>query len=267
MKRELILIKFGGSTITDVNKPNTPKLNNIRRLISEIKRAGRNKLIIVGHGGGSFPHVPAHKYKVHLGLIHSKSRYGTSLTQLSARQLNHIVMEEMLKAGVDAFSFSPSSSVVANAKKITRWDLKPIEVALTCGFTPVVYGDVSLDLKQGVSIVSSEEVFRYLALKLKPDRIIIGTDVDGVFDADPKQVKNAKLIGRIDRSNIDKVLFGPGTKRKYNVTGSMESKVRLLYSMSKDGAATCQIVNANVPGRIHDAIAGKKVVSTIITAK
>lgn len=265
MKKQLIFIKFGGSVITDVNKPNTTRLGSIRRLVSEIKKASNGKMIIAGHGGGSFPHVPAHRYKVNLGLINSKSRIGTSITQSSASELHHIIIEEMIKAGIAAFSFSPSSSVVANGKRIISWDTRPMEKALSSGFIPVVYGDMAIDAKQGVCVVSTEEIFRYLAGKFKPDKIIIGTDVEGVFSDDPKTVRNAKFIKRIGTADIRKVVFS-SAGRRYNVTGSMQSKVKLLYEISKASSATCQIVNANVPGRVRDAILGKQVTSTMIRA-
>ena len=44
MKKQLIFIKFGGSVITDVNKPNTTRLGSIRRLVSEIKKASNGNL-------------------------------------------------------------------------------------------------------------------------------------------------------------------------------------------------------------------------------
>ncbi len=260
---KLILVKLGGSVITDINKPKTPKLHEIRRLINEIKVAGKHKKIIIGHGGGSFPHVPAQKYKVSFGFINSKSAIGTSVTQRSASELHHIIINEMIKAGLSALSFPPSSGAVANKKRIISWNTKAIVKALSLNFVPVVYGDITLDNKQGVCVVSTEEVFRYLATKLKPTKIIIGTDVDGVFSADPQTVKDAKIITKIGTSDIRKVAFS-SINRKYNVTGSMQSKVKLLCEISKKNSVTCQIVNARIPGRIHDAILGKPVISTII---
>ena len=59
-------IKLGGSVITNTEKPYTAKIGTIRRVLNEIKEAKRDKdfNLIIGHGGGSFPHIPAHKYKV-----------------------------------------------------------------------------------------------------------------------------------------------------------------------------------------------------------
>jgi len=265
MAEGLILVKLGGSVITDAGKPRTPRLREIRRLIKEIKRSG-SKNIVIGHGGGSFPHVPAHRYKVQCGLINKSSRFGASLTQRAAADLHGIVINEMLKLKMPAFSFSASSGAVADGKRITGWDLDVLRKAIKNGFIPVTYGDLAIDSKQGVCIVSTEEIFRYLALKLRPKMVIIGSDVDGVFTDDPKMTRAARFITNINKDNIKGIALSPENKRKFNVTGSMKSKVELLYKISESCSATCQIVNANVPGRLYNAILGKPVKSTTVKA-
>jgi isopentenyl phosphate kinase len=267
MKKNIILIKLGGSVITHINKPYVPKPCNIKSLISEIKKSESGYKIIIGHGGGSFPHVPAHKYKVNLGFINENSRYGAALTQRSASDLNKIIMKEMLKQKISAFSFSPSSGAIADGKKIVEWDLKPLYMALDSGFLPVTYGDVVLDKKQGVCIASTEEVFRYISNEINPKMIIIGTDVDGVFSSDPKVNKNSKLIPLINQTNIDSIFTSSGKLRKFNVTGGMASKIQLLYEISAKTGAECIIFNANKKGRLYSILKGKKTIATKIMAK
>lgn len=265
MGRGLVFVKLGGSIITDPDKPRTAKLLTIRRLIAEIDAAREGRSVIIGHGGGSFPHVPAHKYKIQLGLLNKKSLMGTSITQRYASELHGIIIDEMLKMKIPVFSFSPSCATISRRGSIKDWSLKPVSKALSNDFVPVTYGDVGLDSGQGVCILSTEEIFRHFAKTLKPSNIIIGTDVDGVFDADPKENPDARLITKITKQNINSINAGVGG-RKYNVTGGMKSKVRLLYEISKLSGAKCQIVNIRVPGRLKDAMLGKKVVSTVIMA-
>lgn len=264
--KDIVMVKLGGSSITNVNVPNSAKVAAIKRLANEIKSSSDSCKIVLGHGGGSFPHVPAHKYKTGLGLINKNSLIGTSITQRAASQLHGIIMEQLVKIGVPAFSFPPSAGVIANGKKITTWNIEPIFDALEKGFMPVIYGDVALDKEQGVCIVPTEELFRYISNKLKPKRIVIGTDVDGVFTCDPKTNKDAKLVPIIDSENINQVAADRGRLRKFNVTGGMGSKIRFLHQISINTGAECIILNADKKDRIKDAIMGKKVVSTKIVA-
>ena len=59
-------------------------------------------------------------------------------------------------------------------------------------FTPVMYGDAVLDEKLGFTILSGDQLVAYLAIKYNASKIVVGTDTDGIFDADPKTNPDAK---------------------------------------------------------------------------
>ncbi len=261
----LYLIKIGGSVITDIKKANTAKPKEIKRIFSELRGCMKNKKIIVGHGSGSFAHIPAHKYKVNLGLRGEESRNGASITQDAAANLHRAVFNGAMASKIKPFSFVPSSGVISRNGKIEKWDLSTMKEALELGFLPVTYGDVVVDRAKGFSIASTEEIFRYIAIQLKPVKIIIGTDVDGIFDSDPKKNKDAELIKRVDRSNFDTILKYASSSTKVDVTGGMKTKVRYLYNMSKETGAVCQIINLMVPGNLERAMSGEEM-GTIINA-
>ena len=76
---DLIIIKIGGSVITDKNKEFTTRPDNIRKIAREIKQAidsNPNLKIILGHGAGSFGHVLAKKYQTNEGIINKESWKG-----------------------------------------------------------------------------------------------------------------------------------------------------------------------------------------------
>jgi isopentenyl phosphate kinase len=261
----LILIKLGGSSITDIGKESVARVDVIRRLAQEMKGASDDTRLIVGHGSGSFGHIPGHKYRVKEGLINEDSRKGASLTQYVASQLHSIVIGELNEAGLNPRSFPPSSSVVTSDRRIIDWNIDPVRSVLDSGFTPVVYGDVTIDLKLGVTIIPTEEPLRYLAEKLRPAKVILGGDTDGIFTSNPKLDPGAKLIERIDSSNIEEALKAAGDSTKIDVTGGMRSKLEYAYGMAKLGS-TCQIINVLVPGRLRSAILGEETVGTVISA-
>ncbi len=262
--RDLCLVKIGGSVITDTHRANTPRIAEMRRLAKELKAASAKKSIIVGHGSGSFGHVVAHRYRTNEGLVNRQSLKGAALTRHSAAQLSQIFIEQLLKLGVNAFHFAPSAGAVASNGRIVSWDVEPIRNALKSGFMPVVNGDVVIDTKKGFCIASTEEGLRYMAAKLKPSMVIVGSDTDGAFTADPNTEKNARLIRLVTRKNIGRVRSYVGGSRKVDVTGGMRTKLEYVYEIARNTGATCMIINANVPGRLQDAISGKRVVGTIV---
>src|SRR5947199_245906 len=86
---DLLLLKLGGSLITEKARPETPRLEVIARLAGEIARASREThcRLIVGHGSGSFGHVAARESGIATGLRSADQLPGVSRTQGRAAAL------------------------------------------------------------------------------------------------------------------------------------------------------------------------------------
>ncbi|MDE1810736.1 MAG: hypothetical protein KGH66_01710 [Candidatus Micrarchaeota archaeon] len=260
MGRDLVFIKIGGSVITDVTKPSTAKNSEIKRLLKEMWEAKQAKDfdLIIGHGSGSFAHVVGKRYRVNEGLINEESKTGASRTHIAAQKLNLILNEIGLDMGIPLYSFTVSSFSMASAMKLTSGFSSSISTALSKGFIPTVYGDAVLDSAQGVAICSTEEVFRFLSESIRPTKIIMGTDVNGIYDMDPVLNKGAKLISSVDGTNIKKVTSFAGEARKIDVSGGMHTKLSRLYDMVSKTGATGYIANASAPGTIKKLMAGRE---------
>src|SRR4030042_715396 len=117
----LIFVKLGGGLITDKNKPYTPKMEIIERLAKEISEARKEKFfnLVLGHGGGSFPHTSAKKYKIHKGFLNKKSKYGFCKVRSDAAELNQMVIKSLIEAGEKVFSIPPSSCFLSNNSEIS----------------------------------------------------------------------------------------------------------------------------------------------------
>ena len=98
-----------------------------------------------------------------------------------AEALNNLVMEALLAAGVSALSFSPLSAVTSKDGKVRDWNIAPIQSALEAGLIPVIHGDVVFDLERGGTILSTEDLFEYLAKLFRPKRISLAGIEPGVW--------------------------------------------------------------------------------------
>lgn len=242
--KELILIKLGGSVITDKSKPFTARTDVIRKLAKEIKKdfLGKNSDLIIGHGGGSFPHVPASKYQTQKGIINKDSVWGFCETADAAIQINRIVIKEFLKLKVPVASFAPLSFIY-NSKTI----FEHIKKALDIGIVPVIYGDVIMNQKQGFEIYSGEKTLDLLANKLskfyKKIKIIYYTDTSGVYDDKDKTIP---LITPENFKEIKKFLKG---SENIDVTGGMIHKVEESLALVKNIDAEVYITNGLSRGK------------------
>lgn len=261
---ELILLKLGGSVITDKTQPFTARIDVIERIAAEIKNAlaerGDDLQLIIGHGSGSFGHMAAAKYQTHQGAVLAESWLGFAEVAAAAAELNSIVMKSLRGAGVPAIKFQPSASTRTRGEQLMYFETFPLKEALKHGLVPVVYGDVSVDAAQGMSIVSTEKLFDNLARELSPSRIILAGQVDGVYDKDPVTHPEAELIEDIDRTNWDEVEALLGGSHGTDVTGGMFSKVREMYRLTLAmPPMQAMIMSAETPGHLEAVLKGQMV--------
>ncbi len=269
---ELILLKLGGSLITDKTNPYTPRLDilsDLARQILAAKQARPELALVLGHGSGSFGHVAAKQYKTREGTplrlspVSTKMGggkeggywFGFSEVWFQASALNRFVMEALRQAGVPALALAPVSAVTARDGKVARWDLTPLKSALSAGLVPVVYGDVVFDEARGGTILSTEDLFEHLARELRPGRILLA-GLEGAVWADfPERTIR---VERITPASFNEVRAGVGQSHGADVTGGMESKVRQMLDLATEiPGLTAQIFSGEEPGNIQKALAGE----------
>ncbi|MCX6802366.1 MAG: isopentenyl phosphate kinase [Candidatus Diapherotrites archaeon] len=254
-----MLVKLGGSLITDKTRRECLDRKTLVRLCKEIHSARKKKKfdLVVGHGGGGFPHYPAHKYKVKQGIQNKDSLKGFVLTNDAAARLNRVVVKELMGAGENAVSVQPSAWLLAENGKIKKTFTGQFAQYLKNGFLPVPYGDAVLDSKRGVTIVSTEQILGELAVKLGAKRLIVVTNTKGVFTADPLKDKNAKFISLIERKAFPKFRNMLKGSHGTDVTGGMLHKVEELVELAGKGVE-CSIISGKEKGNLEKALLGKK---------
>jgi len=261
---ELVILKLGGSVITKKSE-NKAEVNKkiLKRLAKEIKDAKNQrkfKLILV-HGAGPFGHILAKKYKLNEPLNNKKQIEGFALTHQSMEKLNFQVVKFLQKEGLNAIAYQPSSIGILNNGKLSYFPLKILKSFINLNLIPVLYGDVLIDKKIGLSILSGDHIVSYLAEKLNVKRVILCTDVDGIFTSDPKKYKNAKLIPILKKDNfkIEKIEGSQNT----DVTGGMKRKVNELLNLANKGISS-EIINGLKPNLLKKALLGEKNLGTLI---
>jgi isopentenyl phosphate kinase len=257
---ELVLLKLGGSVITDKNRPFTAREEVIRRLAREIRQALNDRpglRLILGHGSGSFGHVVAQKYRTREGIVDEDSWRGYAETAAAAARLNRLVADLLLEEGVPIVSYQPSASARCRKGDLMYFDTHPMQQVLGAGLTPLVYGDVAVDAVQGFTIISTEQIFDNIARELQPARIILAGVVDGVYDADPLTNPNASRYEEITQDNWHEVEAALGGSHGTDVTGGMFSKVRDMYHlMLAQPPLQIHIVSGEIPGYVASALSG-----------
>lgn len=250
-------LKLGGSLITDKNQPHTVRAGALKRLAQEIADAlqlRHDLQLLIGHGSGSFGHVPAENYGTRQGVSSAEGWWGFVEVYREARFLNQLVLESLLEAGLPVISFPPSAAVISAAGRVQSWDIQPIQAALATGLIPLVNGDVIFDVRRGGTILSTEELFAHLALELNPQRILLAGIEAGVWQDYPAC---KQLAGSItpDTFNVqDRSLTGAAA---VDVTGGMRQKVEIMLSLARQIPGLEAIIfSGEEPGLVYQALLG-----------
>lgn len=255
---ERVFLKLGGSLITDKTREQTPRPQVIRRLAREIRRALDERpglQLLIGHGSGSYGHFAGRRYRTREGIVSDESWRGYAETGAVAARLNRLVTDALLEAGVPALSVQPSASALCRDGQLVRLEAHPLATALENALSPLVYGDVALDEVRGCTIVSTEEIFGYLADQLHPQRIILLGVVDGVYDRDPLRDPAARPIAEISAANYAPVERWLGGSHGVDVTGGMLAKVREMAALTRRiPGLVVHLITGEEPDRLYRAL-------------
>lgn len=251
MPRPILLVKLGGSLITDKTRPGRARKDVIKRLAKDIAGLAKSKgapALIVGHGSGSFGHVAAKKGGLKTHANKRTAPEAIARTQRRAAELHALVIAALEDAGARPFSLAPSSFMTAKNGNATIRDGTAIFLALDAGLVPIVYGDVILDKSRGATIASTENVLLAIADDAKARRRRIAGAVwlgqtDGVLASDGATIGNLSPAAatRLARS----VNGAAGT----DVTGGMSLRLQAAAALARRGIASI-IVDGRRPGAL-----------------
>jgi len=141
-------------------------------------------------------------------------------------------MDALLDHGIPAIAFQPSASTRTRKQQLMYFETFALKEVLKHNLVPVVHGDVSVDAVQGMNIVSTEQLFDNLARELNPNRILLASNVDGVYAGGPKMDSDVDFFDYIDPSNWAEVETHLDGSQSADVTGGMYTKVRDMYHLT-----------------------------------
>ena len=255
----MILIKLGGSVITDKTQYRIFNRDTVRRLCAEIKDSGVDSVIV--HGAGSFGHVLAKKYSLQNGLVDPAQVPAVARVQYDVRELNLMMLDELLNAGIPAVSVPPGSCFMMADGKLLLDDPEVLLSASRLGIIPVMFGDVVFDRNKGFGICSGDQIVEVLCGIYHPERVVFVSDVDGLFEKDPKTNPDSKLLTEVTSELLSRVSSDSSVD---DVTGGVRAKMEAMLRMTSP-ERDCVLVNGSVKGRLCSLLKGERVIST--TAK
>lgn len=259
---DTIVIKLGGSLLTDKSTPYKLKDNILRAVAEEIKECIELNLIkslVIVHGVGSYGHPPVIKYNLHKGFKNKDQLIAMSKTQQIVNEFRTKVATAFLEVGVPVNLMHASSMVVGNKMTIFNYSFNSLIGFLSLGMVPLIGGDMMYDKVMGFSVCSGDQIAVMLSRELQAKTLIFATDVLGVFNIDPKLEKEAELFKEISINEVEQLV-----KRMNDVTkdasGRMRGKlstISMTKNQIKDGFEVA-ILSMNEKGILKKYLTGEE---------
>jgi isopentenyl phosphate kinase len=247
----MILIKLGGSIITNKEKPLSARRKTIDNILKNLKKI--HEPIIIVHGGGSYGHYWSVKYDMHT----KEKKYdlrGVSIIKNSMIELNKIILDSLLKNKLNPYSLPPTDFMSNNKPILNK--IREVEKIAKSGLIPVTYGDALWFGQNKTYILSGDKIMTHFAKILKPRLCIFALNENGLYS----DLKSKKLIYELKGEHP---LI---SKNKMDVTGGMTRKVEEALNISKMGINVF-FVNGNKSERIVEAIKNRKFEGTLFRGK
>ena len=199
----LIVQKFGGSSVADADK-----IRNVARIITETYRKGNQVVAILSAQGDTTDELIEKAYSVNPNgpskremdmLISAGEQMSVSLLAMAIETLGLPVVSLL---GWQAGFITDSHYSIARIKRVEgerlRAELAKKNIVIVAGFQGINKYDDITTFGRGGSDTSAVAI----AAELKADLCQIYTDVDGVYTADPRIVKNAQKLDEITHDEM-----------------------------------------------------------------
>ena len=202
MKKKLIVQKFGGTSLSNIQKIQSAA----NRIKKEIK-SGCNVVVIVSALGKTTDYLQSLINKID---INGDAREIDTILSSGEQASSGLMALFLNKIGINARSFLGWQIPILTNKSYGKAKILDINVnflkqIIKNGVTPIIAGFQGISEELRITTIGrggSDTTAVAIASKLHADRCEIFTDVDGVFTTDPRYVKKAKKINNLTYDEI-----------------------------------------------------------------
>ena len=193
----IVVQKFGGTSVADIGR-----IKNVARRVVRTKQQGYQVVVVVSALGDTTDQLIALANKI---TPNPSERELDMLISTGEQVAISLLAMAIHRFGEDAISFTGAQVGIItdnaftkariigiNAKKILK-ELKDDKIVIAAGFQGVSLNQDITTLGRGGSNLTAVAIAQFLKAK----HCEMNTDVEGVFTADPRIVKNARKLDKI----------------------------------------------------------------------
>ena len=253
-----IVIKIGTSTLTHgTGHLNIRRVEGLCKVISDIKNSGHEVILVssgaIGMGVGKLglrsrpTDIPTKQAAAAVGQCELMYTYDKLFGEY------HHAVAQLLITGDD----------VENEKRHSNFS-NTLNRLLELGALPILNENDTVSTDE-IVIGDNDTLAAIVAQSVKADLLVLLSDIDGLYTADPHTDPNAKLIPEINAIGEDVLALAGGSGTKLG-TGGMVTKLQAAKICLQSGCSMV-ITNGNRPENLYDILDGKSIGTTFAASR
>ncbi len=245
-----VVIKIGTSTLTHATgNLNIRRVEALCKAISDVKNAGNEVILVssgaIGMGVGKLglrerpSDVPTKQAAAAVGQCELMYFYDKIFGEY------HHIVAQLLITGEDIASHTRHENFRNTLNRL-----------LALGALPIINENDTVGTKE-IVIGDNDTLAAIVAESVQADLLILLSDIDGLYTADPRKDPNARLLHRITHldDSVRALAGGCGSSRG---TGGMVTKLQAAQ-ICMDCGCDMVIANGNDPDNLYEILEGKDV--------
>ena len=257
-----IVVKVGTSTLAHATgRLNIQRMERLCRVLSDLKNAGHEIILVssgaIGMGVGKLnlpgrpADMPSKQAAAAVGQCELMYTYDKQFTEYS-----HTVAQ-LLLTGEDIKSEQRSRNVRNTLSRL-----------LELGALPIINENDAVATDEiGVenTIGENDSLSAIVAAAIGADLLVLLSDIDGLYDKDPRRHPDARLIPTVER--VDDELFTLAEDSSTGLgTGGMITKLRAA-AIATEAGCEMVIANGSKPEVLYDTAAGRPAGTRFLTGR
>ena len=250
-----IVVKIGTSTLAHATGHlNIRRVEALCKVMSDIKNAGHEVILVssgaIGMGVGKLglrerpKDMPSKQAAAAVGQCELMYTYDKLFSEY------HHTVAQLLITGDD----------IANEERHLNFS-NTLNRLLELGALPIINENDTVSTKE-IGIGDNDTLAAIVAESVGAELLILLSDIDGLYTADPHVDPNAKLLHRVTKLD-ETILALAGVSATRQGTGGMVTKLQAAEICMGCGCAMV-IANGNDPANLYDILDGKAVGTTFM---
>ena len=253
-----IIIKIGSSTLTHkTGKLNLRLIEKYIRVLSDLKTQG-HEIILVSSGA-----MAVGAAKMNLPQKPEETPKKQAIAAVGQSELMSIYSRLFADYGCQVGQILLTKDVTSREERRNNV-INTFNALLGYGCIPIVNENDSVEVEE-IKFGDNDTLSAIVAECIAADLLILLTDIDALYDGDPRENPNAEKIHTVEEitDHIRRIAGAPGSNKG---TGGMSTKVKAAAIATEQGIPM-YIGSGENPEIIYDFLEGKPGIGTYFKAK